>query len=164
VCRIDTPIEIEYYRHGGILPYVLRLLLTESTLLAFVGAAASIFVAWGGIHYLASVNPATLRMPRFNAIGSVTFASISLDWTALAFTLGLALVVGLIFGLIPALHASRGSLANAMKDGAGSDRAHGAATGRRALVVAEVALALVLLVGSGLMIRSLSKLLAPIAL
>ena len=136
---------------------LVRLLLTESLVLAMLGAAASVFVAWAGIHALAAVNPATLRMPRFNGLGSVTFASISLDWMALAFTLGLALTVGLAFGLIPALHATRTSLADTMK---GSDRAHGTSISRRMLVVVEVAMALVLLAGSGLMLRSLGKLLS----
>ncbi len=139
---------------------LVRLLLTESLVLALFGAAASVFVAWAGIHALAAVNPATLRMPRFNGIGTVTFSSISLDWTALAFTLGLSLAVGLAFGLIPALHATRTSLADTMKDGGGSDRARGASISRRMLVVVEVAMALVLLAGSGLMLRSLGKLLS----
>src|SRR5699024_5340070 len=121
---------------------------------------ASVFVAWAGIHALAAVNPATLRMPRFNGIGTVTFASIALDWTALAFTLGIGVVVGLAFGLVPALHATRTSLAETMEDGAGSDRARGGSFSRRMLVIVEVAVALVLWAGSGLMLRSLSKLLS----
>jgi putative ABC transport system permease protein len=139
---------------------LVRLLLTESTVLALAGAVASVAIAWFGVRALSAVNPATLRLPRFVTVGSVTFSSIALDWTALAFALGLALVIGLVFGLVPALHATRSSLTEAMKEGAGFDRGGRSSVGRRALVVVEVALALVLLVGSGLMMRSLSKLLA----
>jgi putative ABC transport system permease protein len=89
--------------------------------------------------------------------GAVAFASIRLDWSALAFTFGITLVVGLVFGLLPALHATRTSLVDSIK-GSGSEIRASAA--RRLLVVGEVALALVLLAGSGLMIRSLSKLLS----
>ena len=140
---------------------LVRLLLTESLVPRDCSAPRrASCVAWAGIRALAAVNPPTLRLPRFNGIGTVTFSSISLDWTALAFTLGSSLAVGLLFGLIPALHATRTSLADTMKDGAGSDRARGASVGRRMLVVVEVAMALVLLVGSGLMLRSLGKLLS----
>jgi putative ABC transport system permease protein len=142
---------------------LVRLLLTESVLLSLIGAAGSVVVAWVGIHLLSGVNPATLPVQRGAGLGAVMFSSITLDWTALAFTLGLALLVGIFFGLAPALHATRASLADAMKEGgSGADNARGshASAGRRVLVVAEVALALVLLAGSGLMIRSLTKLLA----
>ena len=82
----------------------------------------------------------------------------SLDWTALAFTFGLVLAVGLLFGLAPALHATRSSLSNALKEGDAIERrVVSAFSGRRFLVVVEVAMALVLLAGSGLMLRSLTK-------
>lgn len=142
---------------------LVRLLLTESVLLSLIGALGSVVVAWLGIHALSGVNPATLPVERGAGLGAVTFSAISLDWTALAFTLGLALIVGVFFGLAPALHATGASLSDAMKDGgSGADNVRGshASAGRRLLVVAEVALALVLLAGSGLMIRSLTKLLA----
>jgi predicted permease len=90
-------------------------------------------------------------------IGAVAFSSIALDWRALAFALSTSLVVGVLFGLAPALGSTRASLSDALK----SDRtAGGAGVGRRALVVTQIALALVLLVGSGLMVRSLAKLLS----
>jgi putative ABC transport system permease protein len=145
---------------------LVRLLITESLLLAVVGATASVLVAWLGVHALSAVNPATtLHLQRDAGLGAVTFSSISLDWTALAFTFGIALVVGLLFGMVPALNATRASLTDALKDGDAKSRRGGggggrASTGRRMLVVTEVALALVLLAGSGLMIRSLAKLLA----
>jgi predicted permease len=146
---------------------VVRLLLTESMLLALLGAIASMLVAWLGVHSLNTVNPAaTLRLQRGGAtLGVFSFSSIRLDWIALAFTLGIAIVVGLVFGLAPALHAARASVSDALKDGPGHARRlrrrqSSGGSGRRALVVAEVALALVLLAGSGLMLRSLGKLLA----
>ena len=143
---------------------LVRLLLTESVLLALAGAAASIVVAWIGVRALGTINPATtLRMTRENGLGAVAFSSITLDWMALAFTFGVSLMVGVLFGMAPALNAARASLADALK-GAPTTSEDGAArhasAGRRMLVVAEVALALMLLAGSGLMIRSLAKLLS----
>src|SRR5215467_11846455 len=90
---------------------LVRLLLVESLLLAFLGAAASLLVAWGGVRALGTIDPATtLRVTRDSGLGSVAFSAISLDWTAMAFTLGVALVVGLLFGLAPAIGATRASL------------------------------------------------------
>jgi putative ABC transport system permease protein len=142
---------------------LVRLLVTESLVLALLGAIASVGVAWIGVHALGSINPATtLRIGRDNSIGAVAFSSIGLDWTALAFTFVVALVAGLVFGLAPAFAATRASLSSALRDGRSDSRAgfRGALSGRRLLVVSEVALALVLLAGSGLMIRSLGRLLA----
>ena len=139
---------------------LVRLLLTESMMLALVGAVASVAVAWAGAHALSTVDPsATLNLSfsRSYALGAVAFSSIALDWRALAFTFGVSLAVGILFGLAPALGAARASLTGALK----GDRSFGGAgAGRRTLVVTEVALALVLLGGSGLMVRSLAKLLA----
>jgi len=138
---------------------LIRLLLTESLLLAFLGAVASLAVAWAGVRALGTIDPSTtLRAARDNTVGAVAFAAISLDWNALAFALVVSLVVGVLFGLAPALGAARDSMTGALK---GDRVVRGAAgTGRRTLVVAEVALALVLLAGSGLMIRSLANLLS----
>jgi predicted permease len=141
---------------------LVRLLLTESLLLALVGGVASVGVAWLGVRALNTINPAALRVTRDSGLGAMSLSAIALDWTTLGFTLGVAVVVGILFGMLPALHATRASLAGAIKDapaGAGS-RAGTSTSGRRALVVAEVALAIVLLAGSGLMLRSLTKLLA----
>jgi predicted permease len=129
-------------------------------MLTLLGGIASAGVAWIGVHVLASVDPtAVLRGTSRDAatIGAVAFSSIALDWHALAFALSTSLVVGLLFGLAPARGSTRASLSDALK----SDRtAAGAGVGRRALVVTQIALALVLLVGSGLMVRSLAKLLS----
>jgi predicted permease len=128
-------------------------------LLAFLGAVASLAVAWAGVKALSTVDPSTtLRAVRDNAVGAVAFTAISLDWNALAFALVVSLIVGVLFGLAPALGTAGDSVTGALK---GDRVVRGAAgTGRRALVVAEVALALVLLAGSGLMIRSLANLLS----
>jgi predicted permease len=141
---------------------LVRLLLTESLLLSGVGGTASLFVAWAGVHALGKVNPATtLRGVGGGGLGAVAFSAISLDWTALAFALSVTLVVGALFGIVPAMSATRASLTSALKDGhAGTRFGIGTDGGRRLLVMAEVALALVLLAGSGLMVRSLSKLLS----
>src|SRR5262245_1668165 len=137
---------------------LVRLLITESLLLAVLGGVASIIVATFATRALAAINPAVmLRASGLGGLGAVTFASIRLDWTALAFTFGITLVVGLLFGLLPALHATRTSVVDGIK---GADSELRASTARRLLVIGEVALALVLLAGSGLMIRSLTKLLA----
>src|SRR6185436_11373436 len=110
-------------------------------LLAALGGAASIAVAWAGTHALSTLNPATtLRARGPGGLGAVNFSSIHLDWAALGFAFAVAMVVGLLFGLAPALEASRASLANAMKDGA-DEKHRSAPAARRVLVVAEVALA-----------------------
>jgi len=138
---------------------LVRLLLTESLVLAALGGVASLVVALFATRALAEIDPAVMIRAAggLGGFGAVTFSSIRLDWSALAFTFGITLVVGLIFGLLPALHATRTSLVDNIK---GSDTEVRASTARRLLVVGEVALALILLAGSGLMIRSLSKLLS----
>ena len=140
---------------------LVRLMVTESLVLALLGGAASLAVAFAGTRVLSAINPQdTLRVQGLTGgIGAVGFDAIRLDASALLFTFLVAVSVGLLFGLAPALGATRQSLVTDLKDGSsGSGRRTGA--GRRVLVVAEVALALVLLAGSGLMIRSLGKLLA----
>jgi putative ABC transport system permease protein len=143
---------------------LVRLLLTESVLLSTIGGAASVAVAWLGVRALGGVDPTTMVRGRgARGLGAVSLSSIHLDWSALAFTLGLSIVVGMLFGLVPALDATRASLVTGLKEGgADSRRRRGgpASAVRRVLVVVEVALAIVLLAGSGLMIRSLAKLLA----
>jgi predicted permease len=139
---------------------LVRLLLVESLMLALLGAIVAIAVAWIGVRALAAVDPSMVfRGMRHDTstIGAIAFASVRLDWQALAFGLGTSLVVGLLFGLAPALAATRASLSDVLKN----DRTVASAgVGRRTLVVTEIALAIVLLVGSGLMLRSLAKLLS----
>ncbi|HEY2376042.1 MAG TPA: ABC transporter permease [Gemmatimonadaceae bacterium] len=139
---------------------LVRLFLVESLLLALLGALASIAVAWVGVHALGTIDPsAVLRGSSrlTETIGAIAFSSIALDGRALAFTLATSLVVGVLFGLAPALGAVRASLTDDLKNVRSSA---GAGIGRRTLVVAEVALTLVLLAGSGLMVRSLANLLS----
>ena len=140
---------------------LVRLLLAESMLLSAIGGTIGLAFAWFGARALSVVNPAvTGRAGRWE-IGAVNFALIRIDWSALAFTFAIVLVVGLLFGLAPALRTTRASLSNALKEGATERKGVVQAfSGRRLLVVVEVALAMVLLAGSGLMLRSLTKLLS----
>jgi predicted permease len=140
---------------------LVRLLVTESLVLALCGGVASLVVALAGTRALSAINPQeTLRVQGLEGgVGAVGFEGIRLDASALVFAFVVTVLVGLLFGLAPAIGATRTKLVSDLRDGtSGAGRRTGA--GRRALVVAEVALALVLLAGSGLMIRSLGNLLA----
>lgn len=145
---------------------LVRLLVTEGMLLSLLGGLMSTAFAWGGAFALAHVSPDGVMSSGNDfgdGIGVVDFSSVQLDSTALVFTLGVAMISGVIFGLAPALQATRPVLVDSLKEGAaaaGRARAWLGFTTRQLLVVSEVALALVLLAGSGLMIRSLGKLLA----
>jgi predicted permease len=140
---------------------LVRQLVTESLLLAGVGGAAGLLVAWWGARLLSHIDPANaLRSGRMGGLGAVSFASIRLDGPALAFAAGLVLLTGMLFGLAPALRATRPALVGALKgDREQTDRGWRGRVGRDALAAAQVALALVLLAGAGLTLRSLSKLL-----
>lgn len=128
---------------------LLRQLLTESLLLAAVGGVAGMVVAMLGVRALVALSPPNL--PRA--------AAIAVDGAAFAFGLGITTLIGLAVGLTPALQASRHQPHRDLQHGsARSAGAHRRA--RSALVVAEVALALVLLVSSGLLLRSLERLFA----
>jgi putative ABC transport system permease protein len=142
---------------------LVRLLVTESVVLALLGGIASLALAVAGTRMLSAINPQeTLRAQGLEGgIGIVGFETIRLDGSALIFTFAITVVVGLIFGLVPALQATRQDLSSNLKEGsAGAGGARRRGVNRRTLVVAEVALAFVLLAGSGLMIRSLGNLLA----
>ncbi len=140
-----------------------RQLLTESVLLASLGAAAGVGIAWGGVKLLSSVNPATAGVlgRRVGGLTLIGLTSIGIDARALAFTFGLALITGVLFGLAPAIAGSRRQVSEALKGGA-ADRGSTThfAAGKSVLVVTEIALAIVLLAGAGLMIRSFGRLLA----
>jgi predicted permease len=138
---------------------LIRLLLTESLLLALAGDVAGIVVAWAGVRVLGVVDPSAIWRSASSGRGAIALASIELDWRALAFSFAVALVVGVACGLAPAFAVLDESRMNPLKSDRGSG-SRSAAAGRRALVIAEVAVAIVLLAGAGLLGRSLNKLLA----
>jgi predicted permease len=123
-------------------------LLTESALLAALGGMAGLALGYFGVRALLSVSPGDI--PRI-----ANGAAIGLDWRVFLFTMAVSLVTGLLFGLWPALTASQTDFNSLMKDnGAQSGMSFRAHRARPVLVIAEVALALVLLAGAGLMIRT----------
>ncbi|HEY9284271.1 MAG TPA: ABC transporter permease [Pyrinomonadaceae bacterium] len=123
---------------------VVRQLLTESAVIALLGGAAGLLVANWGLSFLLRVNGD--RIPRAHEI--------ALDWRVVAFTAGVSLLTGLVFGLGPAFQISRVDLQDTLKEGGRSGAAGTRRGVRGALVVAEVSLAVVLLVGAGLLVRS----------
>jgi putative ABC transport system permease protein len=128
---------------------IVRQLLTESLLLSLLGGAVGLMLAKWGTDLLLTMAPADL--PRMD--------NVSLDGRALAFTAAITFLTGLIFGLVPALQASKPNLNETMKDaGRGSTEGGRRKLIRSTLVVLEVASALVLLVGAGLMIKSFWRL------
>ncbi|MEP7011394.1 MAG: ADOP family duplicated permease [Acidobacteriota bacterium] len=127
---------------------LIRQFLTESTLLSLAGGLLGAGLAALGTPLLLALFGN--RIPRAAEVG--------VDTTVLAFTLGLSLATGLLFGLLPALHASNPNLQSTLRDGAkGAGDRRGRRT-RSALVFAEVALAMILLISAGLLIRSLRAL------
>ncbi len=126
---------------------VVRQLLTESLALAVVGGALGLLLALWGADLLLAVIP--------NNVPWVT--EIALDRNVFVFTLAASVVTGIVFGLAPALHASSPDLNEALKEG-GRGSTSGRQRVRSVLVVAEVALALVLLIGAGLMLKTFSRL------
>ena len=125
-------------------------LLTESLLLAVLGGALGLLIAEWGCQVLIRMAPADLL--RATAIG--------LNPVVLLFTLAVSIMVGILFGLAPALEAARKDLAGALKEGGrSSQEASGRQSLRKTLVISEVALAIVLLICSGLLLRSFQKLL-----
>lgn len=128
---------------------LVRQLLTESLVLALAGGIVGLVLAHWGVDALISAIPDNLLnfMPYLRGV--------KIDGYALAFTAMLSLVVSLLFGLVPALQSAKTDLQSVLKEG-GKTSASSARQGlRNGLVVAEVALALVLLVSAGLMVRSL---------
>jgi putative ABC transport system permease protein len=128
---------------------IARQLLTESVMLSLAGGVLGVLVAWWGTKALVALSPPAL----------IDLKSVGVSLPVLAFTLGLSLMTGIVFGLIPSLEATRFDLQDSLKEGgknvggtAGSHRV------RSLFVVTQVALALVLLVGAGLLLKSFNRL------
>jgi predicted permease len=128
---------------------LLQQMLTESLVLAAIGGVLGVGIAWAGMHALIAVSPPGL--PRADAIG--------LHAPVLVFAVAVTTLVGLAAGFIPGLAAVRSGLRDGLRQGSRRTTSTGRG-GRQALVVAEVALALVLLVNAGLLMRSLERLFA----
>jgi len=139
---------------------LIRQLLTESVLLSTLGGVAGLLIAMWGVELLASFKPAGAERSN-NYIQLLDFSKATVDGQVLAFNLLLSVVTGIVFGLLPALQASRPGVSDALKEGglAAAPRSHSLGLSAKGiLVVSEIALSLVLLIGAGLMIRSFSNL------
>jgi putative ABC transport system permease protein len=129
---------------------VMRQLLTESILLAVLGGGLGLLIGWWGLKLFIAASPANVAR----------LDQVTLDLTALGFTVGISLFTGLLFGLAPAWQFSRPGLNEALKAGAhGASASAAARRTRHALVVAEVALSVILLSGAGLMLQSFARML-----
>jgi putative ABC transport system permease protein len=128
---------------------LVRQLLAESLLLSLTGGALGLVVAYGSIKALAAANPS--RLPRVQELG--------IDANVVLFTLAIAVVTGVVFGLVPALQSGRANLVGGLKDGSrtGTADKRGQIV-RRSLVIGEIALALTLLTGGGLLLKSFARL------
>ena len=134
---------------GAARAHIIRQLLTESVMLAVAGAAAGVAVAWAGLQIVITLRPANL--PRIDET--------TLDGSVLAFTAVLAVVTGILFGLLPALQLSRPDVTGMLKDGGRSGTAgRSRQLARRVLVVLQLASSVVLALAAGLLIRSLIEL------
>ncbi len=129
---------------GAGLGRILRLSLAESLILGVTGGALGLAFAWLGIKMLVARAPTTI--PRV--------AELTIDWRVALFTLLVSIATGILFGLVPVVRARRLDLASALRDGRGQTVGMHQRRGRIALVVAEMALAVLLLIGSALTIRS----------
>ena len=128
-------------------------LLTESVLLSLCGGALGLALGYFGVRALLAMNPGNI--PRIGEHG----ANVTMDWRVLVFTLLISILTGILFGLIPAFSASRSDLSVTLREGgtrSGSGLRQNKA--RSVLVITEMALALILLVGAALLIRSFAAL------
>jgi predicted permease len=142
---------------------VVRQLLVESVLLAIAGGAASLAVAAVGVRVISAVRPGLWSSQSASGIGTVFVEQIHLNLAAFAFTAGIAIATGLVFGLVPAMQSTRPELTESLK--AESGAASRSTIARRvsmrdALTAFEISLAVVLLAGSGVLVRSLVHLTA----
>ena len=132
---------------------LVRQLLTESVVLSVTGGVLGLFLGFAGIRGILSVNPGNI--PRVGLQGN----AVSMDMRVVLFTLGLSVATGLLFGLFPALQASRADLSSTIKESTGrggTSFRHNKA--RSLLVVTETALALILLIGAALLLRTFTAL------
>jgi len=128
---------------------IVRQLLTESVLLSLAGGILGMALGFAGVRALLAVSPAGL--PRIGEDGS----AIGMDWRVLGFTLAVSLLTGILFGLFPAFTASRTDLNSTLKESSSrSGTGFRQSKARSLLVISEVSLALVLLIGSALLIRT----------
>jgi putative ABC transport system permease protein len=128
---------------------IARQLLTESVLLSIIGGGFGLLLAWWGTRALIALSPP----------GLMDLRSVTVSWPVLGLTFALTLLTGIVFGLVPALEATRFDLNDSLKEGGknlgGGGRSHRL---RNIFVVVQVATALVLLVGAGLFLKSLTRL------
>jgi predicted permease len=129
---------------------MVRQMLTESMLLSLIGGAAGIATAVGTLRFILRFVPS--NVPRLNEV--------RIDWVVLAFALLISILTGLVFGLAPALHSAKVALSSAIREG-GRGAGYGKRTGRLrdVLIVSELAFAVILMVGAGLLLRTLRDLL-----
>ncbi len=129
---------------------MVRQMLTESMLLSLIGGAAGIATAVGTLGFIVRFVPA--NVPRLNEV--------RIDWVVLAFALLISILTGLVFGLAPALHSAKAALSSAIREG-GRGSGYSTKTGRLrdVLIVSELAFAVILMVGAGLLLRTLRDLL-----
>jgi putative ABC transport system permease protein len=127
---------------------IVRQLLVESLLVALLGGTAGLLLAWFGVDALVSLSPPDL----------MNLQGVKISVPVLLFTFGVSLMTGIVFGLAPAFEASRLNLSDALKEGRGTLGGTSSRRLRNVFVVSEVALALVLLAGAGLLIRSFARL------
>jgi predicted permease len=129
---------------------MVRQMLTESMLLALIGGAAGIATAVGTLRFILRFVPS--NVPRLSEV--------RIDWVMLAFALLISILSGLMFGLAPALHSAKGALSSAIREG-GRGSGYSTKTGRLrdVLIVSELAFAVILMVGAGLLLRTLRDLL-----
>ena len=129
---------------------IVRQMLTESMLLSVIGGAAGIATAVGTLGFILRFVPS--NVPRLNEV--------RIDWVVLVFALLISILTGLAFGLAPALHSAKGALSSAIREG-GRGSGYSTKTGRLrdVLIVSELAFAIILMVGAGLLLRTLRDLL-----
>ena len=134
---------------------IVRQMLTESVLLALGGGALGVYVGFVGVHALLALNTSDLTKPGAIPRIGENASGIVLDWRVLLFALGISLLAGLLAGIVPAIKASRGDLATTLNESgsrSGTGLQHNKT--RSLLVVTEMALAMILLVGAALLIRT----------